>query len=102
MEIDLEPRCDDDSLPQDPEYPLNKWYSMLTNATADTGRPMAYNGKTKQLLESVGFVNVEDYTVKVSKSYRQENHPVTGYPPIPDKVRGACHRLYGWPFVLDF
>ena len=66
MEIDLQPRCDDNSLPHDPDYPLNKWYRLLTAATAKTGRPIEYNLHTKQLLESVGFVDVQDYSVQVS------------------------------------
>ena len=68
MDIDIRPRCDDGSLPNDPNFSLNKWHRLLTEAYEETGRSIEYDEATPQLLRSLGFVDVEDYIVRLPLS----------------------------------
>ena len=57
VEIDLEPRCDNGTMP---EVPLKQWYDYLKDATARIGRPIAYNHNTRDMLEQAGFVEIQE------------------------------------------
>ncbi|KAF2868712.1 methyltransferase LaeA [Massariosphaeria phaeospora] len=62
VEIDLQPRSDDKSLPDD--SPLIKWYDYLQDATARVSRPIAYENNTRQLLQSAGFIDIQERVVR--------------------------------------
>jgi len=62
VEIDLEPRCDDGSLPAD--SPLRKWYDYLADATARASRPIAYNHTTRQMLQAAGFIDIQEIVIR--------------------------------------
>jgi trans-aconitate methyltransferase len=62
VEIDLEPRCDDHTLPS--ESPLVKWYNYLADATARVSRPIAYNHQTRQLLQAAGFIDIQETIIR--------------------------------------
>ncbi|KAL9050345.1 MAG: hypothetical protein Q9162_006696 [Coniocarpon cinnabarinum] len=57
IEVDLEPRCDDGTMP---EAPLKQWYEYLKDATSRVGRPIAYNHDTREMLERAGFVEIQE------------------------------------------
>ena len=78
VEIDLVPRCDDNSLPDNAQHPINKWYELLVAATARTGRSIQYDPQTPRVMESRGFVDVKDYVVKLPL------HPSEEWPPTKD------------------
>lgn len=63
VEIDLRPRYEDPAYENNPNFPLNKWYQLLAEATSKAGRPIEYDLNTPQLLESLGFADVRDYVV---------------------------------------
>lgn len=53
VEIDFEPRCDDDNLK---DTAISAWYQYLKEATQRTMRPLAHNWRdTVNALEGVGF-----------------------------------------------
>ncbi|KAL4755744.1 class I SAM-dependent methyltransferase [Aspergillus foveolatus] len=56
IEIDFEPRCENQSLDG---TRLREWYQRLKDATAQTMRPIAYDPRvTKEELKKAGFINV--------------------------------------------
>ena len=57
VEIDLEPRCDDGTMPQEP---LKQWYEYIRDATSRVGRPIGYNHQTREMLERAGFVEIQE------------------------------------------
>ncbi|KUJ08731.1 S-adenosyl-L-methionine-dependent methyltransferase [Mollisia scopiformis] len=63
VEIDMYPRCDDGTLPQDSH--LVQWADYLLEATARAQRPLAYNTQTRAMLESAGFVEIQEQVIKV-------------------------------------
>jgi len=63
VEIDMEPRCDDYTLPSD-SY-LNKWYGWLADATFRVARPIAYEHRTRQLLQQAGFIDIQETVIRV-------------------------------------
>lgn len=62
VEIDLEPRCDDGTLPA--ESALVKWYNYLADATARVSRPVAYNHQTRQMLQAAGFIDIQEIVIR--------------------------------------
>ena len=62
VEIDLKPRCLNQAL--DPDSALVRWYDYLAEATLRTNRPIAYNTDTRQLLESAGFVDIQEEVIR--------------------------------------
>ena len=58
VEIDLTPRCDDNTIPIDSK--LVEWSATLLEATARSGRPMAYNKHTRAMLEEQGFTEIQE------------------------------------------
>lgn len=62
IEIDLEPRCTDGTLP--PDSAVSTWYGYLTNATHRAERPIAYNLDTRQRLEAAGFVEIQEEVIR--------------------------------------
>ncbi len=62
VEIDFQPRCDDGTLP---EHPLMSWYLWLADATNRAARPIAYNHNTRQMLQTQGFVDIEEEVIRV-------------------------------------
>jgi hypothetical protein len=63
VEIDMEPRCDDNTLPA--ESNLNKWYGWLSDATHRVARPIAYEHRTRQLLQQAGFIDIQETVIRV-------------------------------------
>lgn len=62
VDIDLQPRCDDDVLPL---HAYVQWYKWLEDATHRANRSIAYQENTKQLLEAQGFVDVRVQVIKL-------------------------------------
>ncbi|KAF2112111.1 methyltransferase LaeA [Lophiotrema nucula] len=62
VEIDLEPRCDDGTLP--PNSDVRKWYDYLADATSRVFRPIAYNHQTRQMLQSAGFIDIQEIVIR--------------------------------------
>lgn len=62
VEIDLEPRCDDHTLPSDST--LVQWYNYLADATARVSRPIAYNHTTRQMLQTAGFIDIQEIVIR--------------------------------------
>ena len=62
MEIDLEPRCDDHTLPE--ANHLTNWYRYLADATARASRPIAYNHTTRQMLQTAGFIDIQEIVIR--------------------------------------
>lgn len=63
VEIDIVPRCDDGSLP--PNSRLVEWSNLMLEATARSGRPIAYNKHTRGMLEEQGFTEIQEQVLKV-------------------------------------
>jgi hypothetical protein len=63
IEIDMEPRCDDYTLP--PDSMLTKWYGWLADATHRVSRPIAYEHRTRQLLQAAGFIDIQETVIRV-------------------------------------
>jgi hypothetical protein len=63
IEIDMEPRCDDYTLPTD--SPLIKWYGWLADATHRVSRPIAYEHRTRHLLQAAGFIDIQETVIRV-------------------------------------
>lgn len=62
VEIDLRPRCDDDSLPYEP---IQQWYDYLADATTRANRSIVWEEQTRRLLEVQGFVDIEIECIKL-------------------------------------
>ncbi|KAK7186984.1 regulator of secondary metabolism (methyltransferase domain-containing protein) [Paraphaeosphaeria sporulosa] len=62
VEIDLEPRCDDGTL--SPDSHLTQWYNYLADATARVDRPIAYDHRTRQLLQAAGFIDIQETIIR--------------------------------------
>lgn len=62
VEIDLEPRCDDGTL--SPDSHLTQWYGYLADATARVDRPVAYDHRTRQLLQAAGFIDIQETIIR--------------------------------------
>jgi hypothetical protein len=63
VEIDIVPRCDDNTLPANSA--LVSWANLLLEATARAYRPIAYNTETRAMLERTGFVEIQEQIIKV-------------------------------------
>ncbi|KAL8682966.1 MAG: hypothetical protein Q9186_001045 [Xanthomendoza sp. 1 TL-2023] len=66
IELDLEPRCDDGTLPE--TATIRRWYEALKSATQLFNRPIAYNHATPQMLAAQGFVDIEHRAIRVPLS----------------------------------
>lgn len=55
-EIDLEPRCDDGTLP--PNSPLHEWYQKMLEASERSGKSIAYPYNVGALLEGARFADI--------------------------------------------
>jgi hypothetical protein len=62
VEIDLEPRCDDETLPPNAEF--RQWYDYIAEATQRGGRPIAYQHNTKELLRAAGFIDIVEAVIR--------------------------------------
>ncbi|KAI9705845.1 MAG: Secondary metabolism regulator lae1, partial [Candelina mexicana] len=62
VEIDFQPRCNDNTLP---DFPLVTWYNWLADATHRAARPIAYNHDTRHMLQSQGFVDIVEEVIQV-------------------------------------
>lgn len=62
VEVDLEPRCDDGTLA--PDSHLTQWYNYLRDATARVDRPIAYDHRTRQLLQAAGFIDIQETIIR--------------------------------------
>ncbi|KAI9806533.1 MAG: Secondary metabolism regulator lae1 [Piccolia ochrophora] len=63
VELDMEPRCDDGTLP--PDAMMNRWWRYLAEATARVNRPIAYNPYTRHMLQQAGFVDIQETVIRV-------------------------------------
>ncbi|KAI9785929.1 MAG: Secondary metabolism regulator lae1 [Geoglossum umbratile] len=62
VEIDFQPRCDDGTLA--PELNVVKWYNWLVDATQRSGKSLAYQHTTRQMLQSAGFVDIVEVVIR--------------------------------------
>ncbi|KAI9893852.1 MAG: hypothetical protein M1814_005405 [Vezdaea aestivalis] len=63
VEIDYNPKCSDGSMPS--RSMLKEWYDYMAQATERASRPIAYDGTTRQMLESAGFTDINRIVIKV-------------------------------------
>ena len=72
VEIDMRPRCDDETLPY---KPIAQWYDWLEDATARASRSIAYQRNTQQMLQSQGFVDIEETVIRLPfNSWPSDSH----------------------------
>ncbi|KAI9837015.1 MAG: Secondary metabolism regulator lae1 [Sarea resinae] len=82
VEIDLQPRCDDGTLAF---LPMVQWYEWVCDATQRASRPIAYQHNTRQLLESQGFVDIQEEIIQI---------PLNAWPADPQqKIVGRWYNL---------
>ncbi|KAL8744968.1 MAG: hypothetical protein Q9190_002856 [Brigantiaea leucoxantha] len=81
VEMDLEPRCDDGTLPANAT--IRHWYNSLAQATYLANRPIAYRHDTRQMLEAQGFTEIEEEVIRV---------PLSGWTKVPHEQ--AMSRWY--------
>ncbi|KAF1988618.1 LaeA-like protein [Aulographum hederae CBS 113979] len=62
VEIDLQPRCDDGTLPANSS--LEQWYGYLQDATQRSSRPIAYQHNTRQMLQAAGFIDIQETIIR--------------------------------------
>ncbi|KAH0542627.1 Secondary metabolism regulator lae1, partial [Trichoglossum hirsutum] len=62
VEIDFQPRCDEGTL--SPELNVVKWYNWLVDATYRSGRCIAYQHSTRQMLQEAGFVDIVETIIR--------------------------------------
>ncbi|KAI9682341.1 MAG: Secondary metabolism regulator lae1 [Caeruleum heppii] len=62
VEIDLEPRCDDGTLPS--SSPLVRWWQYVAEATQRVNKPLAYNPWTRHMLRQAGFVDIQEQVIR--------------------------------------
>lgn len=62
VEVDLTPRCDDNTLPQNP---IVQWWQWIDDATNRASRPLTYMQNTRQMLEFRGFVDIEEQVIQL-------------------------------------
>ena len=62
VELDMEPRCDDGTLPEDSS--LVQWWQYLVDATQRVNRPLAYNHWTGHMLQQAGFVDIQETVIR--------------------------------------
>ncbi|KAL8947128.1 MAG: hypothetical protein Q9222_006557 [Ikaeria aurantiellina] len=88
VEVDLEPRCDDGTLPGNAA--IKHWYENLKDATLIAGRPIAYNHATQQMLEAQGFVDVQEKVIRLPLS----PWPMTNNrPDIEQRRLARCYQI---------
>ncbi|MCJ1273083.1 hypothetical protein MMC21_000872 [Puttea exsequens] len=63
IEIDIEPRCDDESIPKQNTY--KNWYNYMLDATRRANRPIEYRHDTPRLLQRAGFVDIEHREIRL-------------------------------------
>ncbi|KAH7389151.1 methyltransferase LaeA [Cadophora sp. MPI-SDFR-AT-0126] len=63
VEIDMEPRCDDGTLPANSS--LVQWSRLILDATERAYRPLAYNHETGPMLQRAGFVDIKEEVIKI-------------------------------------
>lgn len=62
VEIDLEPQCDDGTLP---DGPIKSWYQHLKGATERAHRPIAYRKDSRYLLHETDFVDIHHSQIRL-------------------------------------
>lgn len=72
IEIDMEPRCKDGTLPQDSV--LKQWYNYLVDATSRNYRSIEYKHNTREMLVNAGFIDVQEQVIIA---------PLNGWPTDP-------------------
>lgn len=105
VEIDLQPRCDDNSLPANAN--INVWYDYLRDSTERANRPVAYQHNTTTMLRQAGFIDVTEHIIRA---------PLSGWPSDPHQKQtgrwysialaeglnalslGPFTRVYKWKF----
>ncbi|KFY35955.1 hypothetical protein V494_05456 [Pseudogymnoascus sp. VKM F-4513 (FW-928)] len=63
VEIDFQPRCDNDSLPR--HAALFEWADLLMSATAQAYKPIAYNTETGTMLQDTGFIDIKEEIIRI-------------------------------------
>ena len=76
IEIDLEPRCDDGTLPAVCAW--RDWYRYLTDATQRMLRPIAYDHDTPSRLQRAGFVDVRHEVLRLPVGEWLNGHTAKG------------------------
>ncbi|MCJ1253639.1 Secondary metabolism regulator lae1 [Lignoscripta atroalba] len=72
VEIDLRPRCDDNTLPY---KPIIQWYEWLEDATNRASRSVRYLQDTPQMLQAQGFVDIEEIVIRLPiNSWPSDRH----------------------------
>jgi hypothetical protein len=83
IEIDMEPRCDNGTLPQNSV--IKQWYDYLVDATGRNHRSIAYKHDTKDLLRNAGFIDIDEQIIRA---------PLNGWPNDPhQKQIGKWYHL---------
>ncbi|KAL8709669.1 MAG: hypothetical protein Q9220_005609 [cf. Caloplaca sp. 1 TL-2023] len=93
VEVDLEPRCDDGTLPENAT--IKHWYKSLKDATLIAGRPIAYNHATRHMLAAQGFVDIEERVIRL---------PLSPWPMVnnrPDVEQRRLARCYQIAWLDD-
>ena len=104
VEIDLRPRCDDGTFPEQSQ--LMEWYKYLEDATTRGSKSIAYPPNTREMLHAQGFVDIEETIIRL---------PINSWPADPHEQDigrwwnlGLCEgleamslgpftRVYRWP-----
>jgi len=63
VEIDLRPRCDDGTVPDD--CILHQWYNTLEEATKRIGKSILLPPNMKETLQIMGFVDIREEVIKL-------------------------------------
>lgn len=63
VEMDLQPRCDDGTMPE--TAAVRQWYNYLADATARADKPIQYEHNTEQLLQHAGFTDIRHQTIRI-------------------------------------
>jgi hypothetical protein len=65
VEIDWQPRCDDETLPADPQHPVRLWWQATKSASERAGKPIEYPSRLTAMLERIGFEVERDETIRM-------------------------------------
>lgn len=84
VEIDFEPRCNDDTLR--PDAMMRRWYNDLKGATAVVNRHIAYKPQNVGELKAQGFLEVTDESFRLPMNTWPANREL--------KENGRWHNLF--------
>lgn len=64
IEVDWQPRCDDDSLPRD--SPVRRWWDLMQQASAASGKHIGFQSDAEHLLRRACFTTVERRAIRIT------------------------------------